>query len=232
MELQEIIKGMDPETAIKGMEPFLRLLMMYECANMEIETKLNVLNAEFSLSYNRNPFESIKSRVKSPQSIFKKAMKKGIPLDAQSIEEAMHDVAGIRVICSFPEDIYIVREMLLKQDDITLVKEKDYISQPKKNGYRSLHLIVEVPIFLSNERRPMKVEIQIRTIAMDAWASLEHKLKYKQDLKNGEAIAKKLKKCADMSTELDYAMQEIRREIDNGDLRTETHAEGDDNDTL
>ena len=211
---KELLDMEHPELMLEKLQPFNRLMMMYRCANMEIETKLNVLNEEFSLHHNRNPFESIKTRLKSPLSILEKAKRKKIPFTLKGLEKNMFDIAGIRVICSFPEDIYTVRSLLLKQDDIRLCEEKDYIKHPKPNGYRSLHLILEVPIFLAEEKRPMKVEVQLRTIAMDCWASLDHKLKYKQDVKNADLIASKLKKCADISSELDLRMQEIRREID------------------
>lgn len=211
---EDLMNVENPELLLKKMEPFNRLMMMYQSANMEVETKLAILNAEFSLNYNRNPFESIKSRIKSPISIIEKIKRKEIPFSMENIEENIHDIAGIRITCSFPEDIYTVRNLLLNQDDIHLFNEKDYIKNPKANGYRSLHLILEVPIYLSEEKRYMKVEIQLRTIAMDAWASLEHKLKYKQDIENADLIAEKLKECADISTELDFRMQEIRKEID------------------
>ena len=213
-KLNDLLEMEHPETLLEKLEPFNRLMMMYTCASMEIETKLKVLNAEFSLHHNRNPFESIKTRIKTPTSILEKTKRKNIPFTIQGLEENMFDIAGVRVICSFPEDIYTVRDMLLKQDDIRLCEEKDYIKHPKPNGYRSLHLIVEVPIFLSEQKKPMKVEVQLRTIAMDCWASLDHKLKYKQNVKNADAIAEKLKKCADLSNELDLRMQEIRRDID------------------
>ena len=136
---------------------------------------------------------------------------KNIGFSMKAIEENMFDIAGVRVICSFQEDIYTMADLLLQQDDIILVEKKDYIAHPKDNGYRSLHLIVEIPIFLSNEKKYMKVEVQFRTIAMDFWASLDHKLKYKKDnLKHPEIIAKELKKCADTITAMDYKMQEIR----------------------
>lgn len=213
-KLNDLLEMEHPETLLERLEPFNRLMMMYTCASMEIETKLKVLNAEFSLHHNRNPFESIKTRIKTPGSILEKTKRKNIPFTLQGLEENMFDIAGVRVICSFPEDIYTVRDMLLKQDDIRLCEEKDYIKHPKPNGYRSLHLIVEVPIFLAEQKKPMKVEVQLRTIAMDCWASLDHKLKYKQNVKNADAIAEKLKKCADLSNELDLRMQEIRRDID------------------
>lgn len=211
----EQLPGMDhPETLMRKFAPFNRLMMEYKCAIMEIETKLQVLNEECSLNHNRNPIENIVSRIKTPLSILEKMKRKGFEFSLESIEKNLFDVAGVRVICSFPEDIYTVRDMLLRQDDITLLQEKDYIKHPKSNGYRSLHLIVSIPIFLSRQKKMMKAEIQIRTIAMECWASLEHKMKYKKNIKNAEEISRKLIHCAAISFELDQEMQAIRNEID------------------
>ena len=204
-----------PEILREKAEPFLNLMMRYKCAIMEVETKLNVLNSEFSLNHNRNPIESIKTRLKSPESIIEKMKRRGFELTVESIEENLFDIAGIRVICSFVDDIYTVANLLINQDDIRLIRMKDYIKNPKENGYRSLHLIIEVPIFLSNEKKYMKAEVQLRTIAMDFWASLEHKLRYKQDLENSEEIAIRLKECAVLCDDLDKRMQDIRDEIEN-----------------
>ena len=204
-----------PEILREKAEPFLKLMMRYKCAIMEVETKLNVLNSEFSLNHNRNPIESIKTRLKSPESIIEKMKRRGFELTVESIEENLFDIAGIRVICSFVDDIYTVANLLINQDDIRLIRMKDYIKNPKENGYRSLHLIIEVPIFLSNEKKYMKAEVQLRTIAMDFWASLDHKLRYKQDLENSEEIAIRLKECAVLCDDLDKRMQDIRDEIEN-----------------
>ncbi len=215
MSMEVLVNSENPEEIFKNMKPFLNLMMYYECALMEIETKLHVLNKEFALQHKRNPFESIKSRLKKPMSIVDKMNKKGLEVTMENIQNNLTDIAGVRVICSFPEDIYVLSELLAKQDDIKVVNVKDYIRNPKPNGYRSLHLIVEVPIFLSNEKKIMNVEVQFRTIAMDFWASLDHKLKYKKDnLKHPEIIAQELKKCADMSAAMDYKMQEIRNMLE------------------
>lgn len=203
-----------PENLFEGAKPFIALMTQYRCAIMEIETKLKVLNEEFSLEYNRNPFESIKTRLKSPASIMEKLKRKGLPVTLESIEQNLYDIAGIRVICSFTEDIYHLAKLLVMQDDIILIEEKDYIKNPKPNGYRSLHLILDIPIFLSNEKKHMKVEVQFRTIAMDFWASLEHKLRYKKNIDDAEEIGRLLKECADDSAKMDYKMQEIRNRID------------------
>lgn len=189
--------------------PFLQMIMEYQCAMEEIATKLKNLNEEFSLLYERNPFETIKTRIKSPVSILEKMKRRGLDVTIENMRQELSDIAGVRVICSFQEDIYTLAELLLKQDDIRLVQKKDYIKNPKPNGYRSLHLIVEVPVFLSNGKLPRRVEIQFRTIAMDFWASLDHKLRYKKDLQNGEEIAAQLKECAEAISSIDGRMQEI-----------------------
>lgn len=199
---------------LKEAKPFNLLMMEFRSAIVEVETKLKVLNEEFSLEYNRNPFESIKSRLKSPESIYEKLERKGFPVTVESIRENLADVAGIRVICSFPDDIYRLAELFCQQDDIILIRKKDYIKNPKPNGYRSLHLILNVPIFLSSGKKYMKTEVQFRTIAMDFWASLEHKLKYKKDVTDTDEIVAQLKNCADSIEKLDYQMQEIRDKID------------------
>ncbi len=192
-------------------QPYRELMAYYKCAMMEVETKFNVLNQEFSVQYGRSPIESIRSRLKEPTSISDKMQRGGYPLTIESLEANLCDVAGVRVICSFIEDIYTLAECLLKQDDVTTVNIKDYIKNPKENGYRSLHLIVEVPVFLAHKKKPMKVEIQLRTIAMDFWASLEHKLSYKKDAPNSQALISELKECADMSAQLDERMEAIRK---------------------
>ena len=190
---------------------------------MEVETKLNVLNAEFSMQYDRNPFESIKSRLKSPVSIIEKLLRKDPDLMPEGMEESieknLYDVAGIRVICAFQEDIYSLADLLIQQDDIRLIRTKDYIKNPKPNGYRSLHLILEVPVFLKSGKTPVKVEVQFRTIAMDFWASVDHKLRYKKNLPNEEEIVEKLRQCANVIAGLDNEIQEIRSMIETGDQR-------------
>ena len=196
-------------------KPFNLLLSYYECAIMEVETKFRVLNHELSLEYDNNPIESIKTRVKSYDSILKKIRRKNIPLNLQAIEENLKDIAGVRVICSFPDDIYKLAESFLKQDDITLIERKDYIKNPKPSGYRSLHLIVQVPIFLQNEKKMVNVEVQFRTIAMDFWASLDHKMRYKKELSDEEVeiLQEELYDCAEQSAALDERMQRIRDRI-------------------
>ena len=195
--------------------PFRQMMAFYKCASMEVETKFNVLNEEFSLKYDRNPIETIKTRIKSPESIIGKLKRRNLPFTVEAITENINDIAGIRVICSFPEDIYLLAECLIRQDDITLIEKKDYIQQPKSSGYRSLHLIVEVPIFLAQEKKPVRVEVQLRTIGMDFWASLEHKLMYKKSIPEDVAssLSQELLDCASASACLDLRMQKIRNQL-------------------
>ena len=194
-------------------DAFTKLMAYYRCAMMEIETKFNVLNQEFSLRYDRNPISIIKTRLKKPMSIRGKLERRGLEVSVENIEQHLNDVAGVRVVCSFPEDVRTLAKALLKQDDVELIERKDYILNPKENGYRSLHLIVGVPIYLAHEKRTMRVEIQLRTIAMDFWASLEHQLRYKKDVDFTEDMAKELKFCADLSAELDRRMDALREQV-------------------
>ena len=200
-----------------NMMPLKRLMAYYRCAIMEVETKFNVLNEEFSLEYDRNPIETIKTRLKSTESIIKKLVRKNLPLTVNSIEKNLNDIAGVRVVCSFLEDIYLLADCLLQQDDVKLIQVKDYIKNPKPNGYRSLHLIIEIPIFLKDEKKDMRVEVQLRTIAMDFWASLDHKLSYKKDIPEEEAklLRQELLECAQISADLDVRMGEIKNRIVN-----------------
>ena len=200
-----------------NMMPLKRLMAYYRCAIMEVETKFNVLNEEFSLEYDRNPIETIKTRLKSTESIIKKLVRRNFPLTVDSIEANLNDIAGVRVVCSFLEDIYLFADCLLQQDDVKLIQVKDYIKNPKPNGYRSLHLIIEIPIFLKDEKKDMRVEVQLRTIAMDFWASLDHKLSYKKDIPEEEAklLRQELLDCAQISADLDVRMGEIKNRIVN-----------------
>ncbi len=189
------------------------MMMLYNSAIREVTTKLEVLNEELSIKNERNPIEFITSRVKTPASIVGKLKRKELGISLRNVEEYINDVAGVRVICSFIDDIYEIANMLIKQDDIKLLEVKDYIQNPKQNGYRSLHLLVQIPIFLSDEKKNMKVEIQIRTMAMDFWASLEHDLKYKKDIENEFEINKELKECAEVISNTDFRMLNIRDKI-------------------
>ena len=208
-----------PETAepiFDRVKEFEEIMMMYNCAIREVKTKLEVLNEELSVRYNRNPIEFIKSRVKKPISIVKKLESKGYEVTLDSMIANLNDVAGIRVICYFIDDIYDVARWLAKQDDIKLLEVKDYIRHPKENGYRSLHMVVEIPVYFSEEKRKLRVEVQIRTIAMDFWASLEHQLRYKKKLEgmeDAEEIGVELRQCAETIAQTDMKMQDIRERI-------------------
>ena len=208
--VQSFFKDGDVTELSERMIKFNTLMAYYRCAMMEIETKFNVLNEEFSLRYDRNPINGMKTRLKSLFSIREKLEGRGCELSVESIEENLTDIAGVRVVCSFTDDVYTLRNALLNQDDITLLCEKDYIKNPKPNGYRSLHLIVSVPIFLEHEKKSMKVEIQLRTIAMDTWASLEHQLRYKKNTEFSDKMADELLHCANISAELDARMDALR----------------------
>ena len=190
--------------------PYRELMSYYRCAMMEVSTKFNVLDEELSLQYDRNPIEAIKTRLKSPESIMDKLSRRGLPFSAESIEQNLNDIAGVRVICAYISDIYMLRDALLRQDDIVLVQEKDYIKNPKTNGYRSLHLIVETPIFLHDQKKQMRVEVQFRTMAMDWWASVEHKLRYKKPAAP-EEVNSELKECAEISADLDKRLEKLRQ---------------------
>ena len=187
--------------------PYQELMAYYKCAIMEVTTKFNVLNEELSLEYDRNPIETME--------------RKNLPFTVEAIEQNINDIAGVRVICSFPSDIYELAEAFLRQDDITLIQKKDYIKNPKKNGYRSLHLIVEIPIFLHNQKKPMKVEVQFRTISMDWWASLEHKIRYKKDYEMTSQMEADLLDCASRSARLDARMESIYKRVENGNNKSD-----------
>ena len=216
-EMEKYLKRIDEDTLIwvqRKSKEVAKLMSYYRCAMMEIETKLNVLNEEFSWEMDHNPISSIKKRLKSMPSIIGKLERKGHPLSMENIEEHLMDVAGVRVICSFPEDVYAMRDALIRQDDLVLLEEKDYIKNPKPNGYRSLHLIVGIPIFLAKEKKMMKVEVQLRTIAMDFWASLEHQLRYKKNSDFTMEMAEELTECARISADLDLRMDAIRKSVE------------------
>ena len=196
-------------------DPVYDMLMDYQCAVMEVETRFNILNNRLSIQGERNPIESIKSRIKELDSIIRKLDKNHWPITIESVRENIRDVAGVRVVCSFVDDIYRLEEYFLAQEDVTLVTRKDYIRNPKPSGYRSLHLIVKTPVYTESGKKDMYVEIQMRTIAMDFWASLEHKLRYKKNLnpQTAEQLAKELEACAEESAKLDEKMLQIRNRI-------------------
>ena len=203
-----------PDILISQARQFQQVMMMYTCAIREVKTKLEVLNDELSVRNQRNPIEMIKSRVKKPMSIVEKLQRKGLPISLEAMVDNLDDVAGIRVICSFVDDIYDVADMLIRQDDIKVIAVKDYIKHPKENGYRSYHMIIEIPVFFSDRKKPMRVEVQIRTIAMDFWASLDHQLKYKKEVINAAEISEELRQCAEVIAQTDQKMYEIRQKIE------------------
>ena len=204
-----------PEMWVDQARQFQQAMMRYTCAIREVKTKLEVLNDELSVKNQRNPIEMIKSRVKKPKSIVEKLQRRGFEISLESMENNLDDVAGIRIICSFLDDIYEVADMLIRQDDVKVIAVKDYIQNPKPNGYRSYHMIIEIPVFFSDSKKPIRVEVQIRTIAMDFWASLDHQLKYKKSFidDNGE-ISEELKQCAEVIAGTDVKMLEIRKKIE------------------
>lgn len=187
---------------------------IYQSATKEITTKLEILDGEFHTRNKRNPIHQIQRRVKSPQSILEKLGRKGFDLTLFSARENLNDIAGIRVICPYIEDIYLIQRLLEGQDDLEIIKVTDYIKHPKPNGYRSLHLVVKVPVFFSDRRELVKVEVQVRTIAMDFWASLEHQLHYKADGIVPDEISTELKECADIIAQTDLRMQSLHTQVD------------------
>jgi len=194
-------------------EELTRFMMYYKFALAEIETKIDILKQEFQYVHEYSPIEHVTSRVKSPESIVRKVDKKQLDFSLVNIRENIRDIAGVRITCSFVSDIYEISRMLLSQKDIKVVDYKDYIKQPKPNGYRSLHLIIQIPIFMSDRVENVYVEIQIRTIAMDFWASLEHKLYYKHNKAIPAHIKEELKEAADSAAALDDKMEHIRLEM-------------------
>ena len=190
-----------------------RALLLYDSVLREINTKLEILNNEFKQAHQYNPIEHITSRIKSPESIARKIRKKGLELTVENIVKYVNDVAGVRIICSFTSDIYRIASSISNQDDVTVLRVKDYIANPKPNGYMSYHMIVSIPIFLTNDVIDTKVEIQIRTIAMDFWASLEHKIYYKFEGKAPAGIKGELKECANIISFLDEKMLSINESV-------------------
>lgn len=206
-------KPLNLEQIRKLKQEFTRFMMSYKFAMDEVKTKIDILNQEFNYIHEYNPIEHVKTRLKTPESILKKVYRKGYELSLDSIKENIHDIAGIRIICSFVSDIYKISQMLAKQEDIQVIMYKDYIKNPKPNGYRSLHLVVKVPVFMSDRVENVSVEIQIRTIAMDFWASLEHKIYYKYDKDVPEDLIRQLKEAAEAAAELDKKMENIHNQV-------------------
>lgn len=201
------------------LEPTKEMFANYRCAAMEVETKFRVLDEQFSVENDTNPIQNIRTRIKSYDSIMRKLVRKGYPYTLESIQENMYDIAGVRVVCTFEDDIYRLANVLLMQDDIELVEKRDYIREPKESGYRSLHLIIDVPIFREDGRKMVKVEVQLRTAAMDFWANMEHKLQYNKDISPEIAlqVEEELRECAKISADLDRRIQNVRDIIDSNE---------------
>ena len=212
--LMQTVLPQIPDQIFEEIVNFREIMMMYHAAIRRVTTKLEILNDELSLDNDNSPIQFIKSRVKKPLSIVNKLHRLGKEVSVESIMGSLNDVAGIRVISSFIDDVYKVADMLVKQDDIKLIEVKDYIENPKPNGYRSYHMIVEIPVFFSEEKQNIRVEIQIRTVAMDFWASLEHQLKYKRDEDGSESIEDELKQCADIIASTDRHMMSLKNRIE------------------
>lgn len=221
LKMMETVDAETLEWAQKASTEFAKRMSYYKCAMLEVETRFNVLNEEYILEHGRAPVNSIKSRLKTLPSLREKLERKNIPFDVDTMEEQLNDIAGVRVICSFPEDVYTMANAFLAMDDIEVLQEKDYIKNPKPNGYRSLHLIVAIPVHLAEGKRMTKVEIQLRTIAMDFWASLEHQLRYKQDNEFTEEMATELYACAQLSAALDLRMDKLRKSVQEHNSREE-----------
>ena len=196
-----------------GIETWQEVSLLYNAALSQMKTKMEILNEEFQHVHQYNPIEHIKSRIKTPESIVKKLKRRGFEVSASNMVKHVNDIAGVRIICSFTSDIYRIADMLARQNDIRVISIKDYIKNPKDSGYKSFHMIVSVPIFLSHETMETKVEIQIRTVAMDFWASLEHKINYKYDGTVPEHIKRELSECAEMVSDLDAKMMSLNEEI-------------------
>lgn len=217
--INEVLKQADnllqAEEIFSSLGEWQEMMTKYNCAIREIRTKFEVLNDELSIRSNRNPIHGIYSRIKNPRSILDKLHRKGMDLTMDNVRNEINDIAGVRVICDFADDIYEIADMLLKQDDIKLISYKDYIRAPKPNGYRSYHMIVETPVFFSEGKEMMKVEVQLRTIAMDFWASLEHELRYKKDLdpKTLSQISEDLLNCANTIADVDNQMMNIKDQL-------------------
>ncbi len=214
-QLEKVVYNELVENSIfESMNSLMRMQQVYEAGIKEIRTKLEILDAEFKVKYDHNPIHHIESRLKKPNSIVKKAIDKNISLTEKDIMKNIHDIAGIRVICNYVDDVYVVAQLLINQDDIKVIAIKDYIQKPKESGYRSLHLVLEIPIFLAEGVQPIHVEVQMRTIAMDFWASLEHRLKYKTENNVPQDIRDELKECAKDIAQLDEKMQNIHNRLE------------------
>ncbi|MBS6444482.1 MAG: GTP pyrophosphokinase family protein [Ruminococcus sp.] len=210
----EIIPSFNEISAQNDFHAFMELQHLYDSAIKNVKTQLNIFDDEFRVKFQRNPIHSMESRLKSPQSIVGKLQKKGLPMTIESAKKNLRDIAGIRVICYYINDIYTIVDLILMHDDYQLINIKDYIRNPKPSGYRSFHMTIKVPVYLANGKQYVPIEIQIRTIAMDFWASVEHQLKYKTTSSITTEISNQLKECAEVIADTDLKMQEIYLKID------------------
>ena len=192
---------------------YQEVMMRYHCAILEMRTKLEVLSSDLTVRYRRNPIEFIETRLKTPSSIARKLQSLGLEVTIDNMVARLSDIAGLRVLCAYIDDIYEIARMLARQQDVRIITVKDYIKSPKSNGYRSYHMIVEIPVYFSDQVRPVKCEIQIRTIAMDFWATLDHDLQYKKQVEDAEEIMRELKECADIIHNTDEKMMRLRERI-------------------
>ncbi len=208
----EIIPN-DSEHVFEKEALYQEVMMRYYCAILEMRTKLEVLSGDLSIRYRRNPIEFIESRLKKPSSIARKLKRLGYEVSVESMQANLSDIAGIRVLCAYIDDIYEIARMLARQRDVTIITVKDYIKNPKDNGYRSYHMIVEIPVSFSDSVQPVRCEIQIRTIAMDFWATLDHDMQYKKQVEDSEKIMEELRECADIIHQTDEKMMRLRERI-------------------
>lgn len=211
--VKQLLAENNQQQVMEQMYKFIELEHLYDSAIREVKTKLEILDSEFRTKYSYNPIHHIEDRLKSPESMFKKLQRNNLPFTVEAVRKNLFDIAGVRVICNYIEDIYQVADLLTAQDDVILIKRKDYIANPKANGYRSLHLVIETPVYLSEQKEMVDVEVQIRTIAMDFWASLEHELKYKTDTEVSAELAEQLRVCAETIAQTDLKMQQIYRTL-------------------
>ena len=210
-----------PLRDFKELNDWETVIFVYQSALKQVETKIDILNGEFQHRHKYNPIEHVKSRIKTPESIVKKLKRHGYESSIENMVRYVNDIAGIRISCSFTSDIYLIADMISKQNDLTILARRDYMKNPKKSGYRSYHMLVTTPVFLSDSIIDTKVEIQIRTIAMDFWASLEHKVRYKKNVPADETerLAQELSECAQISADLDQRMQNIRTRLADAELQ-------------
>ena len=210
---RNMFQGHSAEEILEMAMKMQQSMSVYESGIKEICTKLEILQREAQVKGIHNPIESIKSRVKNVFSVIEKLNRKGFDVSMDSVEKNLYDVAGVRVICPYIDDIYVVAERIRRQDDLHVLIEKDYIKYPKPNGYRSFHMVVEVPIFLADSKRYVRVELQLRTIAMDFWASLEHQIRYKMESKIPDEISYRLRQCAETIAATDAEMEDLYKEV-------------------